>query len=160
MRIDQFVRQPSRPINVLLVDDNDMDNEFHKIVIEDTDLADSIAVAFNGKEAIDTLQATAGTPEEPTLILLDINMPVMNGFEFLEALKDLRSKLSLQSIVIVMLTTSLLDEDRYRTESTPGLKGYMHKPLTDESFREIVSAYFCDEDGTGTSPAPQENTPP
>ena len=142
MTSENIETEPPNLINVLLVDDNDMDNEFHKIVIEDTCLAKSVAVAFNGQEAVEALTATAGTSQEPNLILLDINMPVMDGFEFLDAFKEMRTALSLQSIVIVMLTTSLMDEHRYRTENIPGLKGYMNKPLTEESFKILVAVHF------------------
>ncbi|MCB1098813.1 MAG: response regulator [Verrucomicrobiae bacterium] len=128
--------------SVLLVDDNEMDNKFHSIIIRRTGLADCIQVALHGREAIELLRESAGTDRAPELILLDINMPVMNGFEFLAAFQELKEELGLQSVVIVMLTTSIFDDDREKADKFPHLKGYLTKPLTADSFKMIVNKHL------------------
>ena len=75
-----------KPVNlVALVDDDNVASYIAKNVIEKTHLAEKIKIFNNGKEAIDFLLANASQPSSlPEIILLDLNMPVMDGFEFLE----------------------------------------------------------------------------
>ena len=90
---------------------------------------------MNGKEAVDFLMTNPDFQhEKPSLILLDINMPIMDGFEFLEEYSKLDSNLK-ASTVVVMLTTSLHPRDLERADTFPDLKAYINKPLTKE---EIV----------------------
>ena len=67
---------------ILLIDDDDEDNFYHKIVIERMNITKRIEVAYNGLEALEFLQKESQII--PELIFLDINMPKMNGWEFLE----------------------------------------------------------------------------
>lgn len=78
--------------------------------------------------------------ECPTLVLLDVNMPVMNGFEFLEAYDhlDITPK---EHIIIIMLTTSLHPRDVERVQQL-GIAGFMNKPLTKEKINDILKAHF------------------
>ena len=88
---------------VLLIDDNDDDNFYHRIILNETGVTRHIEVAETGYQALNFLRKVQQIPE---LIFLDINMPKMNGWEFLEHYR----KLSLEQkneAVIIMLTTSL-----------------------------------------------------
>jgi len=127
--------------NLMLVDDEEIDNEYHTMVIEGTGLVENITTALNGQEAIEKIEAAIGTDKLPDLILLDINMPVMDGFEFMESFSALKARKPLETVVIVMLTTSLLERDIERTREHSNLGGFLSKPLTEDVFHDIVTKH-------------------
>jgi CheY-like chemotaxis protein len=132
---------------VLLVDDNDSDNFIHKRVIEKAGIADLISIAQNGQEAIDFLKRSSALGQQehagchPILIFLDINMPVMNGWEFLEEYRKLDEDQT-SHVVIIMLSASVNSADKARTEKILGDGCFIYKPLTLERLREIMQKHF------------------
>lgn len=122
----------------LLVDDDEITNFYNEHILRESGMVDEIIVASNGQEAFDILEKEGKKPE---LILLDINMPVMNGFEFLDKLnqKDVSEK---ESIIICLLTTSLHPKDKEQSKKYNFLDGYVKKPLTKESLEKILDAHF------------------
>ncbi len=110
------------------------------------EIVDNIRTVRNGVEALDYLEQTRSEPEAypmPDLILLDLNMPLMNGWEFLEAYSQLPGELR-KSVVVVMLTTSLRPEDQSRAETLGLLRGLIHKPLTQEAVKDILHRHFSE----------------
>jgi CheY-like chemotaxis protein len=134
---------------VLLVDDNDSDNFLHQLVIEQSGIAAKIEVASNGKEAIEFLKenwqngSQENSSSQPDIIFLDINMPVMDGWEFLEAYQRLEDEQK-GNIIIVMLTTSLNPADKIKADKISIINGYYYKPLTIEMVKEIMQNNFPD----------------
>ncbi len=128
---------------VLLVDDDAGTNFLNRMVLEDAEVAEQIETVLNGKEAIQFLEKKDVEPKpyNPMLILLDINMPVMDGWEFLRAYQGLNEKPK-NDIIIVMLTTSLNPADKVRAESISEIAGFKTKPLSREMLDEILTAYF------------------
>ena len=126
---------------ILLIDDNNADNYFHQIVIKHMNITEQIAVATDGVEALDYLTRDNQTP--PELIFLDINMPRMNGWEFLEKYKHLDPKHKSKTI-IVMLTTSAHPSDLEKAKNTAEVNGYQVKPLTEEMLNEILEKHFAE----------------
>lgn len=124
---------------ILLVDDDHEDCFFHRIVIEKMDMTKSIQVARNGLEALDFLRKEDQVI--PELIFLDINMPKMNGWEFLEEYKHLDPKQKAR-ITILMLTTSANPADLKRAQEMEDVTGYKTKPLSVEMLNEIIDNYF------------------
>ena len=127
---------------ILLVDDNHADNHFHRIIIKGMNIAEHIEVALNGMEAINFLNKENQTP--PELIFLDINMPKMNGWEFLDAYKNLDAKQK-SKVIIMMLTTSSNPLDVERAKQIEEVTGYEVKPLTEEMLNEILAQHFSED---------------
>lgn len=124
-----------RPINLLLVDDDEVDVLNVKRALARGRITNQIWVASDGHEALAVLRGQE-LPRERRLVLLDINMPRMNGIEML---RELRADPALQMTSVVMLTTS--NDDRDRIESFRlNVAGYLLKPVTFVSFVELMVA--------------------
>ena len=128
--------------SVLLVDDDSTTNFLNELLLKRLDVASQLLVAENGAEALAllTTQATTDTSSLPDLILLDVNMPVMNGIELLEAYQQLPLAQQKASI-IVMLTTTMAGRDLARIEELP-IAGLVSKPLTAEKVETILQLHF------------------
>jgi CheY-like chemotaxis protein len=127
---------------VLLIDDDDATNFYHKVVINKVGCAKQIVAVQNGKAALEYLKSTEnGDHPQPDLIFLDINMPAMNGWEFLEEYKlldeDHRAK-----VIMIMLTTSLNPADQEKANSISDVNGFLNKPLTREAMKELLNEHF------------------
>lgn len=125
---------------ILLVDDDQATNYLHELYLKEWGLTENIFTALNGQEAIDFLQTSSEFQSfEKSLILLDINMPVMDGFEFLEAYENLNEQYK-GAIVVVMLTSSLHTQDQARAQELNELSGYINKPLNRERMMQILDS--------------------
>ncbi len=125
--------------HILLVDDSRATNFIHEIVIRETELVEVISIVENGLEALEYLQEESNI--KPDLILLDINMPKMNGWEFLEKYEFLDRQLKAE-VVLVMLTTSMNPGDRSKAGRFPEVTGFENKSLSKEKFEAIIEKYF------------------
>ncbi|QHT65304.1 response regulator [Rhodocytophaga rosea] len=127
---------------ILLVDDDPTTNFVNETLLEDLQVSEQVLIAYNGKEALKLIQNECESDLCPELILLDINMPVMNGFEFLKAYQRLEFAHK-QSVVIVMLTTSLNPGDIKQIDELPlKIKGFLNKPLTEQMVRNLFQKHF------------------
>ena len=129
---------------ILLVDDDEPTNFLNKLILEEIDCAKTIQVADNGMSALNYLKKTDGESNDcpcPDLIFLDINMPAMNGWEFLERYTQLEEHRK-ANVVVVMLTTSLNPDDRARASKFSDVSGFETKPLTAEKLENILQKHF------------------
>lgn len=127
---------------IMLVDDDPDDNYIHQLVIADWGKCDAVRVAENGTDALGYLTNTADANYiRPEVILLDINMPGMNGFEFLEEYHALADQLK-SNVVVMMLTTSLNPSDEHRAEQFNEVTSYRNKPLTKAMLDEVLNGHF------------------
>lgn len=129
-----------RVVNILLVEDDEVDVMNVKRAFKRNRITNPLYVAGNGLEALKMLQGDGVSPPEipdsRRIILLDINMPKMNGIEFLQ---ELRKDPRLAMTPVVVLTTS--DEDQDRIEAYKlNVAGYILKPVTFSSFAEVMAA--------------------
>ena len=129
--------------SVLLVDDDPTTNYLNKLLLTRMGAAEQVLMAENGEQALRTLMQTcvAESTTCPRLILLDMNMPVLNGLAFLEAYAQM-PLVHQQAIVIVMLTTSLHPVDLHRAAQLP-IAGFLNKPLTKEKVTALLKEHFA-----------------
>jgi CheY-like chemotaxis protein len=132
----------SRLRTVLLIDDSHADNFLHQRVLRQMQCADQIQVCTSVEDALQYLNTTVdGHYPQPDLILLDINMPGLNGWDFLETYAELPAERR-SNALLIMLTTSLNPEDRDWASKNPLVSGFFNKPLTQETLEEILDRYF------------------
>jgi len=122
----------------MLIDDNEDDNYFHRIILDEMQAAGNVQVLEGGIEALEYFRDNRQAPD---LIFLDINMPKMNGWEFLDEYRK-RGINSQTNAVIIMLTTSLNPSDKEKSLKIPEIKGFETKPLTQEMMERILDTYW------------------
>jgi len=121
---------------LIVVDDSDADLLYTSIVLERAGVCESILAFGTGIEALEYLQREPAHAVD--LVLLDINMPEMNGFEFLQAYERLCARRRARAVV-VMLTSSPDPQDRARAESFACVRHFVVKPITVEQARQLVA---------------------
>lgn len=125
-------------INLLVIDDDDINIFIIKKIVEKTGFDIDMVAKSNGKLAIDYLEeVTAQNAAFPHLILIDINMPVMNGWEFIEAYEELDFK---KDADLYILSSSVYENDIEKTKSYKSVKGFISKPLSMERLTELIKA--------------------
>ncbi len=126
-------------LHILLVDDDRIYQFAARKTIEATGFAESISVYSNGQDAINYLKVNCENQTSlPDVIFLDVNMPVMNGWEFLDAYKNLKSNLK-KAVVIYVVSSSVDEIDVSKSRQYDTVKGYIVKPVLREKFRQILS---------------------
>lgn len=129
----------STPLTVCLIDDDRIYQFTAKRILELVNPLQKVLVFSNGKEAIDFLTQRALNSEQlPDVIFLDINMPVMNGWEFLEAYNEVKMEFD-KKISIYMVSSSVDEKDKIRSKSFD-VKDFIEKPLDKETMVEILDA--------------------
>lgn len=116
--------------SILVVDDDENDQFICDYTIRKFDPSIRVLKAFDGSEALDVLRDAT-----PDAIILDINMPVMNGFEFLDRYAE---EFDVHAPVVAMLTSSHLGKDRERAMQYSFVKSYFEKPLQAEHLRVMA----------------------
>ena len=124
--------------NILLVEDDEVDVMNVQRAFKKNNINNPLYIANNGVEALIMLRGNGNlplVPPEQRIILLDLNMPKMNGIEFL---RELRADPELKRIPVIILTTS--NEDRDKVEAyNLNVAGYILKPVTFSNFVEAVA---------------------
>lgn len=125
--------------SIMLVDDNPDDNFIHARAIKKVYPACVVLIMNSGEEALAYLEARK--EPHPELLFLDINMPGMNGWEFLDLYCKLDKELQINT-VIIMLTTSDNSDDVQKAKMMNSISDYITKPLTQEKLHSICGKYF------------------
>lgn len=125
---------PDRTLNLILIEDDDIDVMNVRRALERAHVTNPLFVAHNGLEGLELLRSDK-VPKDRRLVLLDLNMPKMNGIEFLQAL---RADPELASLPVVVLTTSNDDQDKIDAYNL-NVAGYLLKPVTFSNFCEKMT---------------------
>jgi CheY-like chemotaxis protein len=127
---------------IMLIDDDKNDNYFHEREIRKTDSSITVIEKTTGLDALEYLELNKGNKEMlPDLIFLDINMPIIDGWEFLHAYNKLDKELQ-HGVVIIMLSTSGDPEDIEKAKTFSCVSDYITKPLTQQIMENITRRFF------------------
>ena len=118
---------------IVLIDDDEPTNIFHEIIVQESGLVEEYDIYSS---AIAALQELTKCEKKIDLIFLDINMPKMNGWDFLDQYRKL--DLECQSKCVIMLSTSLSTFDQKRAEDNPLVTHFIQKPLSEEKLRSVI----------------------
>lgn len=128
----------SQPFHLCIIDDDDI---YRFTIIQSakfSKIEHKTSVFVNGEEAINCITANLNDPDAlPNLILLDIDMPIMDGFQFLEAYKNIEANLT-KKIPIYMVSSSVDPEDIEKAKSYTSVVDYLSKPLKSDKLKEII----------------------
>jgi CheY-like chemotaxis protein len=128
--------------SVLLVDDDDTTNFLNRFFVKQLDNGLKVNTACNGKEAMDFLESASAEDFMPCLLILDTNMPVMNGWEFLDTFNERFDESFKEKVVVVMLTALDTEETTALAMANPNVRGTAQKPLSDLKFKSLIKKYF------------------
>ena len=129
---------------ILVIDDDPMTNYLQKKLLEKFGVSDVVEIAHDGEEALQSIKQNIESGNEdriPQLIFVDLDMPLMDGFQFLEAYQTLNFK-NKDSVVVSVLTSSFSRSDINHVKEFPVVKDYLVKPLTQEKIAEIMEQHF------------------
>lgn len=127
--------------SILLVDDDEISNLFNSIFIGKLYLDIEVHVVRNGAEALDFLNHRGNGFPRPALLLLDTRMPVLDGWEFLEAFTVLDKEIK-KGLSIVVLTTSHKERERAKGMKDPNIKAILQKPLSEKKLSQLIKKLF------------------
>ncbi|MFI2743145.1 response regulator [Zhouia sp. PK063] len=129
-------------MKVAIIDDNEVFRKLTKLSIQRLTLNVSEILLFeNGKEAIDFIKESLSVKENiPKIILLDLNMPVMDGWKFLEEMLPINKDYDLKTIIYIV-TSSAEDDDIERAKHISDVKGYLIKPIRSDQIIELVNEF-------------------
>lgn len=126
---------------MFLVDDDEIFRLAAEVLIKSSDLTDEVIQLENGLEAYDALMALENTPDDlPEIMFLDINMPLMNGWELLEELKN-GPEVIKNKVQIHVLTSSIDPHDLVLSKTYEFIAGYITKPLTEGDLNKIAAGF-------------------
>ena len=131
--------------SILLVDDDFASNYLTEMIIKDMNFAGPVYSAQDGKAALDVMKKYCLPSNEelqqtcPDLILLDINMPVMDGFEFLDEYEKLQINKETPTVIILLTTsTNIRDVEKAKKYN---VKAYLEKPLSEDKLKKALAGY-------------------
>ena len=135
--MNQATAPSQKQINILLIDDDDVDAKALERAFRHGKIANSIVRAVDGIDALEMLKGANGKTKlpSPRILLVDLNMPRMNGIELVQALREDEE---LRQSIVFILTTSKRDEDKGAAYDL-NIAGYIAKASAAEDFRNLVS---------------------
>ena len=129
-----------RKKTIWIIDDDIIYQKIINKLIQKSGVISSYASFANGDEAINSLKNTLEDNLLPDIILLDINMPIMDGWEFMEEIKTIKSKINKQ-IIIYMVSSSIDPDDKSKSKTFTDIYGYIPKPVSVDDLMAIFSKH-------------------
>ena len=134
-------KNQTRYSSVMLIDDNEIDNFINMKRIEGSGFASNVLVHTGSRSALELLDNYARTetlPEEmkPGVIFLDINMPILDGFMFMDEFEKLKPAFR-DKMAVIMLTSSINPNDAEKANKHPLIAGFINKPLTEKHLKAL-----------------------
>jgi CheY-like chemotaxis protein len=124
--------------SIFIVDDDPIHQQITEIMLHRLRISEAVSRFSDAQDALDHIREHMNDPEAlPDLILLDLNMPVMDGWEFLEAFEALRSGLP-RKVKVYVLTSSIDEKDKERVHRFAFVEGYLTKPLSKEIILQLA----------------------
>jgi CheY-like chemotaxis protein len=139
--MNKFASPDGKPLNIVLVEDDDGDAMAIQRAFRKAKIANPLLRAIDGIQAIEMLKGTNGKEKlrAPYILLVDINMPRMNGIDFVKAIRE---DDELHQSIVFILTTSKRDEDKFAAYSL-NVAGYIVKARAGEDFLNLVNLLEC-----------------
>ncbi len=129
--------------SILLVDDDEASNFLHSIFINKLDLDVTVNTSLNGQEALDFILGKGQNALElPCMVMLDLRMPVMDGWQFMKSYEEQVPKKLKDQITIVLVTISDNQEDKDRAITNEHIADFSQKPLSDDTFKKLIQKHF------------------
>jgi CheY-like chemotaxis protein len=128
--------KPPESKMIMLIDDSHIDNYINKKIIRDHQITDNILILTTAFEALKYFKANQEEENIPSLILLDINLPALSGYDFLKKFGELAPFVRNKSKIVVV-TSSDKEEDMHQMKNHPLVKDYFVKPLDNEALNTI-----------------------
>ncbi len=127
---------------IMMIDDDPATNYLHQLIVKKSNLFEKQETFSSAQEALDHINEINNTTKAfPEIILLDINMPAINGWEFIEQFENMKKVMSLHTI-IVMLTTSINPKDKIKSLTYESVKKFENKPLSVEKLIDIKNIFI------------------
>jgi len=127
-------------LQILIIDDDEINNFIAAKLIDKIPPKAVVSTCLNGQDGIDFVKSKLDHQDEmPDIIFLDINMPVMNGWEFLEEYEQIKSKIK-KSVCINMLSSSVYNDDITKAEAFDTVQKFISKPLTVDKIQSLYES--------------------
>ena len=133
------------PNTILLVDDDDTTNLLNKFFAESLDDTIDVVTAVNGREALDFLEQNDIEAIGPCFIVLDVMMPVMDGWEFLAEYKRRFNNRFKEQVTITILTGLDSEKISKQAKENPLVHDTVEKPLSDGKFRDLITRHYAEK---------------
>lgn len=131
-------------LHILIIDDDEINNFIAAKLIDKIPPKATVSTRLNGQEGIEFIKSCIGNEKQlPDIIFLDINMPVMNGWEFLEEFEIIKDKFS-KNIIINMLSSSVYNDDISKSQTYSTVNKFISKPLTIEKIKDLYTSLNLD----------------
>ncbi|WP_350291869.1 response regulator [uncultured Croceitalea sp.] len=131
------------PNTILLVDDDDTTNLLNKFFAESIDSSIDVVTATNGKDALSFLEDNDIEAIGPCLIILDVLMPIMDGWEFLEEFKNRFDAKYKEQVTISILTGLDSEKISKKAKNHPLVHNTIQKPLSDGMFKQLITGRYA-----------------
>ena len=133
--------------SILLIDDDESSNFLNTILINKLNVDIDVHSTLNGQEGLDFIMNKGDFEGDdklatPCMIMLDINMPLMNGWQFMEKYDELVPEEIKKDIFIVLVTISDSEEDKRKAKENPYINEFIQKPLSDIKFKKLINKHF------------------